>query len=130
MLDLNVVNKTRIYCNAFHITIANFIFGYTVGVFNTCQDNVAYSMGWSESEKSLYTALFSTFIPVGAFFGSSVTALMCNNIGRLRTMLVMDAITILGSILSGNANSSNCNFYIIVNSKCHQNPMLLQYHQK
>ena len=100
MLDSNIVNKARIYSNAFHITIANFIFGYTIGVFNTCQDNVAYSMRWTESEKSLYSTLFSTFIPVGAFFGSSVTALMCNKIGRLKTMLVMDAITILGSILS------------------------------
>ena len=101
MLDSNILNKARIYSNAFHITIANFIFGYTIGVFNTCQDNVAYSMGWSRSEKTLYTTLFSTFIPVGAFFGSSVTALLCNKIGRLRCILVMDAIIIIGSILSG-----------------------------
>ena len=101
MLDLKITNKERIVATAIHITIANFIFGYTIGVFNTCQDNVAYSMGWSESEKSLYTTLFSTFIPVGAFFGSSITGLMCNRIGRFRSILVMDAITILGSCLSG-----------------------------
>lgn len=100
MLDLNPKNKNQIYWTASHITLANFLFGYTIGVFNTCQDNVAYSMGWSDSEQSLYGTLFSTFVPIGAFFGSAVTAYLCNNLGRLKSVVIMDSCMIVGSILS------------------------------
>lgn len=100
MLDLIPKSKNQIFLTALHITIVNFLFGYTIGVFNTCQDNVAYSMGWSDSEKSLYATLFSSFIPIGAFFGSSITAYLCNHLGRLKSVVIMDACMMVGSILS------------------------------
>ena len=100
MLDRQVRSKTRVFINAVHISISNFLFGYTIGVFNTCQDNVAYSMSWSSSEQKLYGNLFSTFIPLGALIGSFITGYLSNRLGRLPTILILDNITLIGSILS------------------------------
>lgn len=100
MLEKKVKSKARILINAIHICITNFIFGYTIGVFNTCQDNVAHTMGWSSSQKSLYSNLFSTFIPLGALIGSLITGYLSNKLGRLATILTLDILTTIGSVLS------------------------------
>lgn len=100
MLDIQVKSRTQVFINAAHISISNFLFGYTIGVFNTCQDNVAYSMSWSSSEQKLYGNLFSTFIPIGALIGSFFTGYLSNKLGRLTTILIMDLITLIGAVLS------------------------------
>lgn len=95
-----VNSALRIYIISIHISISDYIFGYTIGVFNTCQDNVAYTMGWSSSEQAFYLTVFSTFIPVGAFFGSFFTGFACNKYGRLGGMAIMNFVVLMGSILS------------------------------
>ena len=100
MITGNVVNEKRVLVLAFHISLSNFFFGYNLGVFNSCLEYIAYSMGWDNSSKDLYSNIFSTFIPVGAFFGASITGHLCNSLGRRNAIIFMDLILIIGSCLS------------------------------
>ena len=93
-------NTLRVYQIGLHISISNFIFGYTLGVFNTCQDNVGYTMGWSSTEQEFFLTVFSTLIPVGALFGSFCTGFVCNRYGRLGGIAVMNFVILVGSVLS------------------------------
>ena len=100
MIDVEIHHRGGVWFQVLHICLANFIFGYTLGVFNPCIKNVAYSLSWSSSERSLYSTLFSTSIPVGALFGSLAISSLCDILGRRKAFLLADLAIVLGSGLS------------------------------
>ena len=79
-----------------HIVISSFLFGYTLGVFNTSSENVGATLGWG-SLQTTYTALFSTIMPVGATVGASCTGTLMNRYGRRKSTIISCAIMIFGS---------------------------------
>lgn len=105
MINGEILSLKSIWFKSFHISIANFLFGYSVGFLNPCLDNIAYSMGWDDSSKDLYSNLFSTFIPAGALIGSSITGVISNRFGRRTTMLFVDIVIFVGSGLSAVPNT-------------------------
>ena len=81
-----------------HILIGSFLFQYTLGVFNPCQDNVAASLGWG-SNKDSYTTLFSSLVPVGALVGTALTAPLIDRFGRRSTTMGTDIFYALGTVI-------------------------------
>ena len=100
MIEAEIQNRKTVWFHAIHISLADFMFGYSLGVFNPCLENVSYTLSWTNSEKSLYSNLFSTSIPVGALFGASIMSYICQSLGRKRAFLLMDIIMIIASVLS------------------------------
>ena len=91
--------SSRVWIVCFHIVLSSFIFAYTFGVFNTCAVNVSATLNWGDNE-DLYVTLFSTFVPVGSFFGAMVTGSMMNYYGRRKTTMLGDLIIVLSSIIT------------------------------
>lgn len=100
MISGQIQNRRRIWVKAIHIAMADVLFGFNLGVFNPCLDNIAYSLSWGDSEKTLHFTMFSSLIAAGALVGSSLTSKVAGSIGRNRTLLLNDMIMIIGSGLS------------------------------
>jgi MFS family permease len=81
-----------------HIVIASFIFLYTMGVFNPSQLNISASLDWGDNE-SLFITLFSSFVPVGALVGTTITGYLIDRFGRRKTVMWNDWVYILGTII-------------------------------
>ena len=81
-----------------HISLSTIIFGYTLGVFNTCTDNVSASLNWGSS-KEFYTNLFSSFIPIGQTLGCIIATPGIDRIGRRKLLIYADVLFILGSVI-------------------------------
>lgn len=100
MINGEILDPKKVWVKSLHLTLGNFFFGYSIGFLNPCLDNIGYTMGWDSTAKDLYSNLFSTFVPLGALFGASITGLLSNKFGRRATMLVTDFFIFLGSVLS------------------------------
>lgn len=100
MINGNIRNRFRIWVKALHIALSFFIYGYSLGVFNPCLENISYSLSWSHSEKKLYSNVLSTLIPIGALNGAIFTGYISSKIGRRNTIFLLGLIIITGSVLS------------------------------
>jgi MFS family permease len=69
-----------------------------MGIFNTCQQNISYSLNWGENE-SFYITLFSTFVPIGALIGTTLAGFFISRFGRRLTIMYTDTLYILGSFI-------------------------------
>lgn len=72
--------------------------GYQLGVFNTCQENVAETFKWGP-DKEWYISTNTALMPVGALLGSVSGGQLANSLGRRRSMLLNNCITVLASAL-------------------------------
>lgn len=93
------IKKPKVWALAMHIAIANFNFCYSLGVFNTCSDNVSFTLNWG-SMKNTYIAIFSTMIPAGAFLSSLFAGYLLTKYGRRGSIIIADLIFILGCLFS------------------------------
>ena len=98
MRRLNTFAQRRIWIMDIHIVIASFIFLYTMGVFNPSQLNISASLDWGSNE-SLYITLFSSFVPVGALVGTSITGYLIDRFGRRTTVMWIDWVYIVGTVI-------------------------------
>ena len=100
MINGEIKHRKHVWFQALHISLCHFLFGYSLGMFNNCSENVAYSMSWTGSEKTLCITLFSAAIPLGALISASATSYICELIGRRRALLLTDLVVIIASGLS------------------------------
>lgn len=86
----------KVWKLALHIVLGGFMFCYTLGVFNTCSDNVSASLNWGDM-KSTFVTVFSTIVPVGVLIGSMVAGKMMNYYGRRKSMMMTDILMMISS---------------------------------
>lgn len=96
---LNDVKTGKVWFLNLHIVIANFLFSYSLGVFNTCAENVSATLDWGDS-KDTYIAVFSSMVPVGALFGSTLVGPLSVKFGRRGALMITDVIFAVGCVLS------------------------------
>ena len=97
-MDDDLYNVRSVWILVTHISISGFVFVYTLGVFDTCTDNVAASLGWN-SEKDWYVHLFSFFLPIGQTLGCILATPAIERLGRRKLLMVSDVLFITGSII-------------------------------
>ncbi|XP_072991811.1 probable plastidic glucose transporter 1 [Typha latifolia] len=84
-------------------SMANFLFGYHIGVMNGPIEAVAGELGF-EGNSFLEGLVVSIFI-VGAFFGSLSSASLIDKFGCQRTLQIDTIPLVLGALLSAQAHS-------------------------
>lgn len=92
-------NHGRIWMSCLNATLGCFLYGFNLGVFNTCQQNVSASLGWGD-QKALFIAVFSAFIPIGAFFSSFFAGACANKYGRRKSLMYADVLGIFASLIT------------------------------
>lgn len=85
--------------------MANFLFGYHIGVMNGPIEAIAYELGF-DGDPFLEGLVVSIFI-VGAFLGSIGSASLINKFGCRRTLQFDMIPLIIGALLSAQAHSLN-----------------------
>ena len=98
MVEEVVYKRSQVWSLACHICIGSFVFVYTLGVFNTCTDNISASLGWN-TDKDFYINLFSTFISIGETIGCLLTPPAISRYGRRKFFIAIDSLFIIGSII-------------------------------
>ena len=89
----NKYNKGFVVKLCLLATMNCFLCGYNIGVLNASIYNVAYTLGWSESTlASVCNAIFA----FGATVGSVIAGKIANKYGRIKGMMLVDVISILG----------------------------------
>ena len=85
-------------------TLNSFLCGYQIGVFNTCQNNVAHSLNWG-SDKTALISVMTMLMPIGAMLGSMTAGLVANRLGRKWGMMLTCSIMLLSGGLNVITNS-------------------------
>ena len=91
-------NSCSVWRMVLNISLSGAIYVYTLGVFNTCTDNVAAYLSWT-STKDSYITLFSAFIPIGQTVGVIFATPMIDRIGRRKLLIYANVLFIIGSII-------------------------------
>ncbi|XP_021724965.1 probable plastidic glucose transporter 1 isoform X2 [Chenopodium quinoa] len=86
-------------------SMANFLFGYHIGVMNGPIASVARELGF-EGNSIIEGLVVSIFI-VGAFIGSLISGALVDKFGCRRTLQIDSIPLIIGAILSAQAHSVN-----------------------
>nr|CAD1826567.1 unnamed protein product [Ananas comosus var. bracteatus] len=89
--------------HALTASMANFLFGYHIGVMNGPIENIARELGF-EGNSFLEGLVVSIFI-VGAFIGSISSASLIDKFGCKRTLQIDTIPLILGALISAQAHS-------------------------
>lgn len=90
--------SSQVWIQATHIALSGFVFLYSNGVFNTCQANVAASLGWGDNTDS-FINLFSTLLVAGITIGCFLTGPMINYFGRRKTLIISDSLFVIFTII-------------------------------
>uniref|UniRef100_A0A0D9XDE8 Major facilitator superfamily (MFS) profile domain-containing protein n=1 Tax=Leersia perrieri TaxID=77586 RepID=A0A0D9XDE8_9ORYZ len=93
----------RVFPHVLTASMANFLFGYHIGVMNGPIEDIARELGF-QGNPFLQGLVVSIFI-VGAFFGSLGSAALVDNFGCKRTLQIDSVPLILGALLSAQADS-------------------------
>lgn len=100
MADNPILEKPFISKNvwkmAFNASLGSFVFGYTLGVFNSSQPNVASTLGWG-GDKDLWIQIMSAIMPLGAMFGALSGGPIASKFGRRKALMFNDLIAIIGA---------------------------------
>ncbi|OQU89457.1 hypothetical protein SORBI_3002G193800 [Sorghum bicolor] len=84
-------------------SMANFLFGYHIGVMNGPIEDIATELGF-QGNPFLQGLVVSIFI-VGAFFGSLGSSALVDKFGCKRTLQIVSIPLIIGALLSAQADS-------------------------
>ena len=90
--------SSQVWIQSCHIALSGFVFLYSNGVFNTCQANVAASLGWGDNTDS-FINLFSTLLVAGITIGCFITGPMIDRFGRRKALIITDCIFVIFSII-------------------------------
>ncbi|TVU09437.1 hypothetical protein EJB05_42909, partial [Eragrostis curvula] len=93
----------RVFPHVFTASMANFLFGYHIGVMNGPIEDIARELGF-QGNPFLQGLVVSIFI-VGAFFGSLGSSTLVDNLGCKKTLQIDSIPLILGALLSAQADS-------------------------
>ncbi|XP_052166969.1 probable plastidic glucose transporter 1 isoform X1 [Oryza glaberrima] len=93
----------RVFPHVLTASMANFLFGYHIGVMNGPIEDIARELGF-QGNPFLQGLVVSIFI-VGAFFGSLGSSALVDNFGCKRTLQIDSIPLILGALLSAQADS-------------------------
>eukprot|EP01016_Furgasonia_blochmanni_P021362 TRINITY_DN23635_c0_g1_i2.p1 TRINITY_DN23635_c0_g1~~TRINITY_DN23635_c0_g1_i2.p1 ORF type:complete len:482 (-),score=7.31 TRINITY_DN23635_c0_g1_i2:248-1693(-) len=85
-------------------TLGSFSWGYSMGVFNTCHEQILYQLPIPASSRPVYQALITTLIPLGAAIGACLMGILSSVLGRRRMMILTDVVTIAAVILTIQLN--------------------------
>jgi sugar porter (SP) family MFS transporter len=99
-------HTTRVWGIGITASLGSFIFGYNLGVFTTCQDNVAAALEWGKYTE-YYIALFAAMLPFGAIFGALMVGHLASQYGRLYILRITSLLAIIGAILTAFPNSAS-----------------------
>ena len=80
-------------------SLGSFVSGYEMGVFNTCQGNVAETLKWG-SEADTYISIINAIFPIGTLSGCLLAGPVSNKLGRKLGNLLTACTYILGSGLN------------------------------
>ncbi|KAK1630630.1 hypothetical protein QYE76_004945 [Lolium multiflorum] len=93
----------RVFPHVLTASMANFLFGYHIGVMNGPIEDIARELGF-QGNPFLQGLVVSIFI-VGAFFGSLVSSALVDYLGCKRTLQIDSIPLILGAFISAQAHS-------------------------
>ncbi|KAK8459745.1 hypothetical protein SEVIR_2G204200v4 [Setaria viridis] len=93
----------RVFPHVLTASMANFLFGYHIGVMNGPIEDIARELGF-QGNPFLQGLVVSIFI-VGAFFGSLGSSALVDKFGCKRTLQIDSIPLIIGALLSAQADS-------------------------
>ncbi|PAN12280.1 hypothetical protein PAHAL_2G255200 [Panicum hallii] len=93
----------RVFPHVLTASMANFLFGYHIGVMNGPIEDIAQELGF-QGNPFLQGLVVSIFI-VGAFFGSLGSSALVDKFGCKRTLQIDSIPLIIGALLSAQADS-------------------------
>ncbi|CAM0951256.1 unnamed protein product [Alopecurus aequalis] len=93
----------RVFPHVVTASMANFLFGYHIGVMNGPIEDIARELGF-QGNPFLQGLVVSIFI-VGAFFGSLGSSALVDYLGCRRTLQIDSIPLILGAFISAQAHS-------------------------
>uniref|UniRef100_A0ACD5YFH2 Uncharacterized protein n=1 Tax=Avena sativa TaxID=4498 RepID=A0ACD5YFH2_AVESA len=93
----------RVFPHVLTASMANFLFGYHIGVMNGPIEDIARELGF-QGNPFLQGLVVSIFI-VGAFFGSLGSSALVDYLGCKRTLQIDSIPLILGAFISAQAHS-------------------------
>lgn len=76
-------------------SLGSFVSGYEMGVFNTCQRNVAETLNWG-SQADTYISIINAIFPIGTLSGCLLAGPVSNKLGRKPGNLLTAFTYILG----------------------------------
>ena len=80
----------------FNASVGSFFAGCTVGEFDTIQINLADIFEWNEEQKKSFSSIISSILPIGAIIGSIFSGLIINSMGRRKSFILTDIISLIG----------------------------------
>ncbi|KAG2634885.1 probable plastidic glucose transporter 1 isoform X2 [Panicum virgatum] len=93
----------KVFPHVLTASMANFLFGYHIGVMNGPVEDIARELGF-QGNPFLQGLVVSIFI-VGAFFGSLGSSALVDKFGCKRTLQIDTIPLIIGALLSAQADS-------------------------
>ncbi|OEL31879.1 putative plastidic glucose transporter 1 [Dichanthelium oligosanthes] len=93
----------KVFPHVLTASMANFLFGYHIGVMNGPIEDIARELGF-QGNPFLQGLVVSIFI-VGAFFGSLSSSALVDKFGCTRTLQIDTIPLIIGALLSAQADS-------------------------
>ena len=94
------VNKCTLVSLTLLSACGTFYKGYNEAVFDTMEEHMHNLFEGKYDNIHLLLMLVTTILTVGAIFGALICGMLTNSIGRKNTILLLDVIAILGTILT------------------------------
>lgn len=94
---METFSPSAVWKLALKIDLTCFIFGYSLGVFNSVSASIGKSYAWGENSEFLES--FSSILLFGALFGALGTERTINRFGRKNGIVLCDIIYIIGSLV-------------------------------
>lgn len=94
------VNYLNIALLIFLSSCGLFFMGYNEAVFDTLEEEIRNVFHWEEDEGETIIMLISTMITIGAAIGSLLGGLITSSLGRKASLVLLDIISIIGTVLT------------------------------
>ncbi|OMJ95880.1 hypothetical protein SteCoe_603 [Stentor coeruleus] len=88
-------NMKSVWSLSFNASLGNFILGYNMGVFTSCQPCVSATLEWG-SNKDIYIMFMAAILSLGAMFGSMCSGTIARRYGRRKALMITDMLIIIG----------------------------------
>lgn len=94
------IRKCIVYSLILLSACGTFFMGYNEAVFDTMEEEMKEVFEWKDEEGDFLLTMISTAITLGALLGAFFSGLLTNYIGRLKSFLLLDIISIIGTVLT------------------------------
>ena len=103
------VNRCFIISLILLSSAGTFFMGFNEAIFDTMEAELEKVLGWKHHEGEFELTLISVSITIGAAVGAFLSGFLTNYFGRKNLLLILDIVSILGTILTLISNA-----YIII----------------